>query len=193
MLGGDPRDKRVIVLCGSGGNGGDGYVAARVLNGWGAEVAVVSAKPLAELGGVAAQQFEIVRRCGIVVTDTLPAPDMPADLIVDGLLGFSLHGAPNGVSAVLIAWANAHRAPVLAIDLPSGLDVTSGIPFDPCIEADLTVTLGLVKTGLLRESARSHVGSLMLADVGIPLAAYRAAGIDAPPIFARREWIELSA
>jgi NAD(P)H-hydrate epimerase len=193
LLSGDPRGKRVIVLCGSGGNGGDGYVAARVLQGWGAYVAIVSARPPSELSGVAAQQCEIVRRCGVAVTDAVPAPDTPADLIVDGLLGFSLRGAPGGAPALLIAWANAHPAPLLAIDLPSGLDGTSGIPFDPCIVADLTVTLGLVKTGLLQESARSHVGFLVLADVGIPLAAYRAAGINMPPIFARQEWIEISA
>jgi NAD(P)H-hydrate epimerase len=193
LLGGDPRGKRVVVVCGSGGNGGDGYVAARVLQGWGAEVFVFSAKPLDQLDGVAAQQMEIVRRCGIAVTDAMPALDHVPDLLIDGLLGFSLRGAPGGAYADLIAWANAQPTPVLAIDLPSGLDGTSGEPFDPCIEADLTVTLGLVKRGLLAESARPHVGALVLADVGIPLAAYRAAGIEAPPIFARQDWFEISA
>jgi NAD(P)H-hydrate epimerase len=193
LLGGDPRGKSVIVLCGSGGNGGDGYVAARVLQGWGADVTVFSAKALAELGGVAAQQSEIVRRCGIEVSDQLPPSTISSDLIIDGLLGFSLRGAPSGMYASLIAWTNAQPAPVLAIDLPSGLDGTTGVPFDPCIRADATITLGLLKQGLLEESARAHVGSLILADVGIPLAAYRMAGIEVPPIFAECEWIEISS
>lgn len=191
FLGGDPRRKSVVVLCGSGGNGGDGYVAARVLQGWGANVTISSAKALTELGGVAAQQLEIVRRCGIAVSDQLPAPSASPDLIVDGLLGFSLRGAPSGMYASSIAWANAQPAPVLAIDLPSGLDGTTGVPFDPCIRADATITLGLIKRGLLEETARARVGALVLADVGIPLAAYRSAGIEVPPIFAKREWIEI--
>lgn len=193
FLGGDPRGKSVTVLCGSGGNGGDGYVAARVLQGWGARVTISSAKALAALGGVAAQQLKIVRRCGIEVSDQLPAQGASPDLIIDGLLGFSLRGAPSGMYASMIAWANALPAPMLAIDLPSGLDGTTGVPFDPCIRADATITLGLLKQGVLGEPARAQVGALILADVGIPLAAYRVAGLDVPPIFAQREWIEINS
>lgn len=193
FLEGDPREKSVAILCGSGGNGGDGYVAARVLQGWGANVSIFSAKPLGELKGVAAQQLEIVQRCGIDVTDELPRDDISLDLIVDGLLGFSLRGAPTGAYASLIHWANAQAAPVLAVDLPSGLDGTSGEPFDPCISATATITLGLIKQGLLNKNASEKAGALTLADVGIPLAAYRIAGIGVPPIFAQREWFEISA
>jgi NAD(P)H-hydrate epimerase len=191
MLAGDPVGKRVLVLCGTGGNGGDGFVAARVLHGWGADVTVMPVKPLAELDGVAAQQAEIVRRCGLPVLDSRPAGLPDADLMIDGLLGFSLRGAPRGAYAALIEAANRHPAPVLAIDLPSGLDGTTGEPFEPCIRADVTLTLGLPKQGLLKPQAATVIGALTLADVGIPLAAYRAAGLNVPPIFAREEWIDL--
>ena len=192
MLDGAPGGKRVLVLCGTGGNGGDGFVAARVLQGWGTEAIVIPVKPLAELAGVAAQQAEIVRRCGVPILDPI-SDDLPdADLIIDGLLGFSLHGAPRGAYATLIEAANRHPAPVLAIDLPSGLNGTSGEPLAPCIRAAATLTLGLPKQGLLEPRAHDVVGRLTVADVGIPLAAYRAAGLDVSPVFAETEWIDLS-
>lgn len=191
FLAGDPRDRRISVLCGSGGNGGDGFVAARVLHGWGAAVTAFSAKPLSEVTGIAGQQLEIARRCGVTVTDRIPETGDVPELIVDALLGFSLRGAPSGRYAELIDWASANQAPVLAVDLPSGLDGTSGEPFDPCVRATATLTLGLVKRGLRASTAAEVTGTIVLADVGIPTAAYAAAGISVPPIFARAEWIEL--
>jgi NAD(P)H-hydrate epimerase len=177
MLDGVPNGKRVLVFCGSGGNGGDGLVPV---------------KPVATLTGVAAQQAEIVRRCGLPILDPLPDRLPDADLIIDGLLGFSLRGAPRGAYATLIEAADRHPAPVLAIDLPSGLDGTTGEPFTPCIRADATLTLGLPKQGLLMPHAAAMVGALTPADVGIPLAAYHAAGLQTPPIFSKVEWIDLS-
>lgn len=191
FLDGDPAGKRVLILCGPGGNGGDGFVAARVLQGWGAKVAVVPVRPIAELTGAAAQQAEIIVRCGIPLLAPGLDPLPEAELIVDALLGFSLRGAPRGNYARLIEAANRQLAPVLAVDLPSGLDGTTGEPLTPCVEADATLTLGLPKQGLLAESARPFVGRLTIADVGIPLAAYRAAGLDVPPLFARAEWIDV--
>ncbi len=191
FLAGDPRDRRIAVLCGSGGNGGDGFVAARVLHGWGAAVTAISAKPLAEVSGIAGQQLEIARRCGVPVTDRIPEVEETPELIIDALLGFSLRGAPSGTYAALIEWANAISTPVLAVDLPSGLDGTSGEPLEPCIRATATLTLGLVKQGLRMPAAGAVTGTVVLTDVGIPTAAYAAVGIPVPPIFARTEWIEL--
>jgi NAD(P)H-hydrate epimerase len=191
LVGGDPRAKGVTILCGTGGNGGDGFVAARILQGWGAEVTLIAAKPRGEIGGVAGQQAEIIERCGIPVRppDLDPWPD--ADLMIDALLGFSLSGAPRGSYAALIERANTQAAPVLAVDLPSGLDGDTGDPFSPCIRAAATLTLGLPKRGLLAPSAREFVGTLTVADVGIPLAAYHAAGLSIGSIFATSDWIDL--
>ena len=128
FLAGDPIGKRVTLLCGNGGNGGDGFVAARVLQGWGAHVTVIAVRPRAELTGVASRQAEILERCGIPVQPPDAPIDPRSDLVIDALLGFSLHGPPRGSYAELIQRANAQSAPMLAVDLPSGLDGASGEP-----------------------------------------------------------------
>jgi NAD(P)H-hydrate epimerase len=189
MLGGDPRGRRVVALCGSGGNGGDAMVAARVLQGWGAEVTVVGVRPGAEMRGVTGQQAAILDRCGLPVL----GPDTPlpaADLVLDGILGFSLRGDPIGPQAALIEAAIAQAAPVLAIDLPSGLDGETGHAATPCVVAAATLTLGLPKVGLATPAARRYTGPVTVGDIGIPQAAYAAAGIVVGPVFAHAEFID---
>jgi len=197
FLGGDPRGRRVLVLAGSGGNGGDGLVAARLLLGWGARVEVVSSQLPAALRGAAAHQARVLVALGIPPAQlpeggegTTPLP--PADLVVDALLGFGLSGPPSGAAAVLIRAANAHPAPVLAVDLPSGLEATTGEPFAPCVRAAATLTLALPKTGLLAPVARPLVGELHVADIGVPAAAYARLGIAVGPVFADRETVRLA-
>ena len=91
------------------------------------------------------------------------------DLIIDSLIGYSLAGAPSGVYAELILWANATGAGLLALDIPSGLDSTNGTAEGSVIRADVTMTLALPKTGL----ASGEAGNLLLADIGIPVETYR--------------------
>jgi hypothetical protein len=92
------------------------------------------------------------------------------DLIVDALIGYSLTGDPAEPFACLIRWANAQPAPVLSLDTPSGLDVTTGVPARPCVRATATLTLALPKTGL--PGAR-EAGHLYLADISVPPLLYR--------------------
>ena len=196
FLGGDARGRRVLVLAGSGGNGGDGLVAARLLLGWGARVEVALSHQPAALRGAAARQHRILVALGLEPSPP-PAGDdppalPPADLVVDALLGFGLAGPPTGPAAALIRAANAHRAPVLAVDLPSGLDATAGTPFDPCIRAAATLTLALPKTGTLVAAARPLVGELHVADIGVPAAAYARLGIEVGPLFAEREIVRIA-
>jgi NAD(P)H-hydrate epimerase len=190
QLGGDPRGKRITVLCGTGGNGGDGMVAVRQLANWGAEVEVVlSSRPG---HGPARHQLDILTRLGLPVHEPGTLIQLPtADLIIDALLGFSLTGAPRSEAARLIELANRHDAPVLAVDLPSGLDATTGERFTPCIRAAITLTLGLPKTGLLVAGARTYTGKVLVADIGIPNEALARAGIAAPPWFALDEFISV--
>lgn len=203
LPGGDPRGRSVLVLAGRGGNGGDGLVAARFLHAWGARVAVRLSHPPDRLSPVAARQLVAVRALDLPIAPPA-APDRaapaahdrrsPADLVIDALLGFGLAGPPTGPSSELVRLANAAGAaaiPVLAVDVPSGLDAAAGTPFNPCVRAAATLTLGLPKTGLLAPAARPFVGRLTVADIGIPPAAYAALGRDVGPVFAREETIRL--
>jgi len=111
--------------------------------------------------------------------------------VLDAILGFSLAGPPSGAAAALIRAANAHHGPVLSIDLPSGLDATSGAVFDPCIQATATLTLALPKTGLFADTARSVVGELYAADIGVPPEAILSLGVDVDHVFAESDIIRL--
>lgn len=174
----------VSVLAGPGGNGGGGLVAARHLANRGCDVHVVLAAP-ERLGAVPAHQADIGRRMGLAFTER-PAP---ADLVIDALLGYSLRGSPTGTSAALIAWANDQAAPVLALDTPSGLDITTGAAFPPTIRATATLILALPKTGLLEAP---EVGELFLADIGVPPLVYPRLGVVPPsPVFRESSVIRL--
>ena len=194
FLGGNPQGKRVLVLAGSGGNGGDGMVAGRDLHNWGAHVEVWLSHEPGTLHGPAAHQAAAVAALGVELhPPSLAGPPSlpPADLLIDALLGFSLAGAPTGATASLIRAANASGVPILAVDLPSGLDATSGLVYDPCIVATATLTLAAPKTGLMAASARPVRGELFVADIGIPPEAIEAEGVDMGRIFAQREFIRL--
>jgi len=171
MLGGDVRDRRVCCLVGRGNNGGDGLVAARHLHNWGAGVRVVLAGNKSDLRDVPAKQMGIVDRMGIPVVSHGEGFGDP-EVFVDALLGYGSRGSPREPFASLIREANASKVPILAVDIPSGLDATSGEPGQPTIEARVTVTFGLPKTGFLNPKARRHVGELYLADISMPGRIY---------------------
>lgn len=173
FLDGDPGGKPVVVLAGSGGNGGGALVAARRLHNYGAGVRVYLTRADAEFAPVSSRQLDILRRMGVPV---FPAEDIAAApaprLVLDGIIGYSLRGEPRGSAAALIRWANGRETPVLALDVPSGLDTTTGVAHNPTIRAAATVTLALPKVGLLSDEAAPYVGELYLADISVPPALY---------------------
>jgi NAD(P)H-hydrate epimerase len=183
LLLGDPRGRRIACLSGSGNNGGDALGAARLLQGWGAGVVCVLAAPPERLHRTARQQHDIAQRAGVRMAALDEAGFDGVDLIVDGLLGYSVQGAPRGDTELLIRAADRSRVPILAVDLPSGLDPDTGIPLGIAIRAECTVTLAVPKVGLLAASARPLVGELLLADIGIPPLVYDRFGIDARSLF----------
>ena len=189
----DARGKRVLVLTGPGGNGGGGLVCARNLHSWGADVRVfATAPPDARMGEVPRHQLRILDAMGvptIVVKRTARLPE--ADLIVDALVGYSLRGAPAGATAVLVRAANEHRAPTLALDVPTGVDATTGEAIGDAVRADATLTLALPKTGL---RTAAYVGELYLADISIPPELYGrpSLGLEVGPLFASDDIIRLS-
>jgi NAD(P)H-hydrate epimerase len=192
FLGGDARGKRVAFLCGSGGNGGDGMVAARYLAAWGASPEIWLGRRPVPGKGIAAHQLAILERLGVPIHEPALSPSLPAsDLVIDALLGFSLSGAPAGETAALIRAAITQSAPVLAVDLPSGLEATHGIVHDPCIRATATLTLALPKTGSLTPVARNVVGDLVVTDIGVPAAAYARIGVDVGPLFATADFLPI--
>lgn len=194
FLGGEPVGKVVAVLAGTGANGGGGLVAARHLHNWGAHVQVFTTKPAEQFTPVPAHQLEILRRMQIPVEHAEAVTQFSeADLIVDALIGYSLKGAPTGMAADLIRWANALDAPVLALDIPTGIDASTGAVFDPAIRAAATMTLALPKTGLRAPSAQDRVGELYLADIGAPRELFAAPTLrlSVGVLFAHEEVIRL--
>ena len=112
-------------------------------------------------------------------------------MVVDALIGYGLTGNPRPAVAERIERANAAGCPILALDTPSGLDVNTGVPSHPCVRANATLTLALPKIGLLAETARSYVGRLYLADIGVPPELYQQMGLSVPPVFAAEEVVAL--
>lgn len=193
------RGKTIVATVGSGNNGGDALGAVRYLRDRGAIVEAVVAAPRERLRPLAAEQYDALVSLGARVRHATTVTDVDlidtykrVDLIIDGLLGYSSTGAPRGEVARLIKITNAARdnglPRVLAVDLPSGLGPDDGVPQsqvpDETIHAITTITLGAPKPGLIRAEARPYVGDLVLADIGIPVAAYARIGIDATRLFA---------
>lgn len=169
--GGGPE---VVILAGSGGNGGGGLCCARHLHNRGFPVSVVLTKDPTELRGPAAHQLRILRAAGIEPVEPVEAGELlrRSRIAVDALIGYSLHGAPRGRAAELIERCNEHAARVLSLDLPSGLDATTGDAPGALVHPERTLTLALPKTGL-----HDLPGALYLADIGIPPAVYSAIGL----------------
>jgi ADP-dependent NAD(P)H-hydrate dehydratase / NAD(P)H-hydrate epimerase len=164
---GTPRGP-VAIVCGSGNNGGDGFVVGRWLRERGVDATVYLA------GGrpnspEAALHLSIYERLGGVVVDHVdPAALAKAAVIVDALLGTGLHAEVRGPLREVIAAVNASPARKIAVDVPSGLDSDSGQPLGLAVRADATVTLGFAKLGLVGDPGFEHTGTLSVADIGIP-------------------------
>jgi NAD(P)H-hydrate epimerase len=176
----------VTVLAGPGGNGGGGLVAARHLHNRGAQVKIVLSHPAPELAPATAHQLDILRRMEVGIQDE----PSPASLVIDALIGYGLTGDPRGRAEALIEWANLQGGPVLALDTPSGLDVTTGRAGSPSIQATATMTLALPKVGLLK--AHRQVGRLYLADISVPTLVYQRLGLTVPFLFQDGAIVEVS-
>jgi NAD(P)H-hydrate epimerase len=177
---------RILIFAGRGGNGAGGICAARHLANRGADVTVVLAEPQHVLP-VTDLQYRLYGTTDGRVSSTYPPEREQVDLAVDALVGYGLKGAPAGRSRDLIRWMNESRATVVALDVPSGLDPTTGSAPGEAVSADVTMTLGLPRTGLYAP----QVGFLELADLGIPAATFRRAGVICESPFDRRFRIRL--
>ncbi len=163
--------RRVAILCGPGNNGGDGYVAARVLREFGFEVEVASLGSATKLKGDAA---EAARRWGGDIGESALVAPEHADLVVDALFGAGLARALDGAAKQTVKrledCGRSTGRPIVAVDVPSGLDGTTGQVRGACLHATETVTFFRLKPGHLLLPGRAYCGEVTLADIGIPAA-----------------------
>jgi hydroxyethylthiazole kinase-like uncharacterized protein yjeF len=199
FLGGRVAGKRVIGLVGSGNNGGDAAVALRHLTNWGAEVCAEVAAPQERLRETTREQLS--RLLLATTSETAIVHDaswsrlrnLEADLLIDGLLGYSAKGAPRDAVAKIIEAANGSGVPILALDVPSGIDPDTGAAAGAAIHARVTVTLALPKPGLVALEAHDRVGELLLADIAIPHAAFARIGVDTRQLFEQGDLVRVEA
>jgi len=167
-----PNAKRWQIVCGSGNNGGDGYVLARLAALQGISVSVLAMADPETLSGDAATACVDFAAEGGVLASFEGSLDDEAELLVDGLLGSGIERDVAGQYAQVIAAINAHAAPVLALDIPSGLNADSGAVMGTAVRANLTVTFVGLKGGLLLDSGPEYTGRLCFAGLDIPEECY---------------------
>jgi NAD(P)H-hydrate epimerase len=188
LFGGDTAGRAIVALVGPGGNGGGGLVAARHLAAAGAYVEIALAAEEDAFAPVPAEQLAIARQLRIPVHRRADALGEPA-LVLDALLGYSQHGDPRGEAADLIRWSLGRR--VLALDVPSGLELASEEVRAPHVAAEATMTLAAPKTALTAPGAAAATGQLFLADISVPGLVYERLGLRWQTPFARGPLVEL--
>ena len=188
MLGGE--NDRATILAGSGGNGGGALCCARHLHNRDLNVLVVLDRAAEELKGAAENQLRILQAAGVQPLLPSQAGDAirSASVVVDGLIGYGLRGAARGRAAELITLCNQDAARVISLDVPSGLNATTGKALGPVVHPERTLTLALPKTGL-----QYMPGELYLADISIPPAVYNRIGLSVPFLFGDEYWVRLEA
>ena len=168
---------KVCIFCGTGNNGGDGYVIARHLLGSGFEVVVVLCGDRGKIKGDAKINLDVLEGLGQSIEQlNLDDGDIPgrvktfasgACLLVDGLFGTGLKGQLSDEYKQLLESINSQHHPILAVDIPSGLDCDTGEPLGAAVKASWTVTFAAVKKGFTSAKAREHTGEIFVASIGV--------------------------
>ncbi len=177
----------VVVYAGAGNNGGDGFVAARHLAGWGVRTTVILCAARQKVTGDALIHLSACEKSGVTILDGSAAEGLTAAaaataaarVVLDALFGTGLDRAVAGHPAEVIRRINAHAGIKVAVDVPSGLDADCGQPLGECVKADHTVTFAFAKRGLVGAPGFTFVGELQVVDIGIPEALARARGVSA--------------
>jgi len=165
-------NRNIAIFCGKGNNGGDGFVVARWLANSDARVTVILLAEPAELHGAARTNYNVMLKYGVraVTLSQWQHQEEPerVDLAFDAILGTGVKGslrtkALRGVEALAKI-----QGPIVAVDLPTGMNADTGQVSDPCVHADMTVTLGELKRGLLFSPGREYAGHVVVADIGFP-------------------------
>lgn len=170
--------QRIVLLCGAGNNGGDGFVIARHLANHGRDVSIILIVPPDKISGDAAINLRIVQATRLPlevidpVTDSITLSQRlnDTDWIVDALLGTGATGSVREPYATAIRLMNDSGKPIFAVDLPSGLDADTGEPSGTCVRASATATFVARKTGFDRPAAAESLGQVRVIDIGVPQA-----------------------
>jgi NAD(P)H-hydrate epimerase len=186
LLGGAPG-KQVLMVAGSGNNGGDALVAARFLKQRGAlvRVSMVRSKDSASLS---AHHANTINRLGVRIDEAPGGIDGSADLIVDGLLGTGIRPPLREPAPAIISAMNAAGLPIVAVDVPSGMDADTGLGAEQAVRATATVTLAAPKLGLIQTT---NSGRIFLADIGIPSRLFSTAGDAVQSMYRTGDIVEL--
>lgn len=165
-----PGEKHLAVFAGAGNNGGDGYVIARHLHNAGWQVRVVLAVDETKLKGDALVNYKIIKNMNVPVETIDKADEILswADVAVDALFGTGFSGEVRPPVDDLITKINDAGKPVVAVDVPSGLDCQTGQASETTIKAAFTATFVAVKAGMVEESAQQYVGKAIPVDIGVP-------------------------
>lgn len=173
---GEVKKQRFLVVCGKGNNGGDGFVITRHLLNRGAEVNCFILGKIDELKGDARTNAQILINNGYEIIEVSTLDELSrllaltsrASVVIDAIFGTGLSSPPQGIFAKVIQLLNESGNYVVSVDIPSGIDADTGGVLEPAIRADLTVTMGVPKYGLLLYPGRAYAGKLIVADIGIP-------------------------
>lgn len=168
----DPSATRVVVFCGKGNNGGDGFVVARYLATEGVQVAIHFIGPVEKLSDDAKLNYDRAVEFGLAPVPISSIEDLPelleCDIIVDAIFGTGFSGSPRGLAEELIEYVNRQHAETIAVDMPSGLNADTGEHEGGVVEADSTYTLALPKYGLYLSPGRELSGVVTTVPIGIP-------------------------
>lgn len=174
-----PEAKRLVLFCGTGNNGGDGFIVAALAQAAGLDVLVQVAGSRESIGGTALQALEyaLAQDVEIHFTTDSAAPVLAAaaldTVVVDALLGTGLSGPVRPQQRQVIENINASGLPVLSLDIPSGLCSDTGAVLGASVQADLTVTFIGRKIGLIKDEGPAHCGKVLFDDLGVPAEIYR--------------------
>lgn len=175
---GGVADRKICIFAGKGNNGGDGFVAARHLIARGARIKVFLLGAAADVAGDARTNLDILVNMGAEILEIAGERDCDkaalaaafADCLVDALLGTGFRGSIDGDLAAAVKIINAAGKPVVAVDIPTGIDADTGQVRGTAVQATHTVTFGLLKPGLLFQPGAANAGAVTVADIGLPAA-----------------------
>ncbi|MFC1708503.1 NAD(P)H-hydrate epimerase [Candidatus Omnitrophota bacterium] len=170
------RSVPIVMLCGYGNNGGDGFVAARHLHNAGYKIKVFLIGPRKPMSADTKTNFKIISKLKIKINKITNERQVKSvmgglrkrQLIIDAIFGIGIRGELNNFYSRLFKEINSLHLPVLSIDIPSGLDADKGIALPVAIQAHKTVTMGLIKKGFLSNLAKKYLGKIIIADISLP-------------------------